>query len=61
MINLMPKSRGRNKNKISPTYGKNFSLAVLNWERNRQEEKFSLTGFERNRLRASKLGYSDLT
>jgi hypothetical protein len=59
MINLMPKKRNWNVMKVNSTYRKNFSVALLNWERNRQEDKFSFTRFERSGLRVPKHGYPD--
>jgi hypothetical protein len=46
MVNFMLKPRSWNRIKVGTTYRRNFSVALLNWERNRQEDKFSFNRFE---------------
>jgi hypothetical protein len=49
MINLrFKKSTKKKVSKADSTYSRNFSLAVLNWERNQQENRFAFSVFDRD-------------
>ena len=56
MINFSLK-KGRKGIKVDSTYLKNFSVAVLNWERNRQEDKFGFRRFDIGMLNKTTHGY----
>jgi len=57
MVNLMQKKRQWGKNKTDATYLRNFTIAQLNWERNRQEDQFYFGRFDVAVLRDRKLGF----
>ena len=42
------------------TYLKNFSVALLNWERNRQETHFAFSRFEFDQRRTEQPGFINL-
>jgi len=57
MVNLMQKKQQWGKNKTDATYLRNFTIAQLNWERNRQEDQFYFGRFDVAVLRDRKLGF----
>jgi hypothetical protein len=56
MINFSLKKR-RNRIKVDSSYLKNFSVALLNWERNRQEDKFGFRRFDVGMLKKTNPGF----
>ncbi len=47
MINLRFNKPGRRRvTRFDSSYSRNFSLALLNWERNRQETRFAFSTFD---------------
>jgi len=54
------KTKGHKVIQTDSSYLKNFSVALLNWERNRQETRFAFSRFDLEQRRTENLSFKEL-